>query len=563
MTTPSVSPDPGERPDADERASVPSAAADEPRPGWNRRAVLGTGLIVALFVGIGLFAAWTVTPGPDEEALARPTGADIVLQGGAPLSWDPAAISDGLSAQMTTQVYEGLTALDEAARVQPALARSWRLEDGGQRLVFELRDGLRFSDGSELTADDVRRSWLRIIDPQRPSPLSSLLDDVVGAAAYARGEVGADGVGLTADGRTLQIDFERPASYFPAVAASPTLAVVPEVVDEQSRGPDDGRAFVASGAYVPVAQGPDRVELERNERYWAGPAPTARITMVTDDGGRSNVDVFEDGAVDWTRIGGSDADWIRYDRYLGPQLRHTDEMAVDLLGFDAAEPPFDDPRLRRAVAMAVDWRRLAALDGEDDAPPTSIVPPGVAGRTATDYLLPYDPAAAREELAAAGHPGGAGLPSISLATYGVGHAEAIARELDRELGLDVNVELRSFEEHGLLLEYDTPDMWTLAWSADYPHAHDFLGLLLASDSSANMSGWNDRSFDELIDAAAATADPAEQERLYGEAQSLVREAAPLIPLDYGHSWWLSREGLRGGAISGVGLMRYAGLEWAR
>lgn len=531
-------------------------------PGARRRAVLGTGLLIALFVGIGLFAAWTVTPAPDEEALARPAGADVVLQGGVPLSWDPAAVSDGLSAQMIAQVYEGLTALDAAAHVQPALADSWRLEEDGQRLVFELRDGLRFSDGAELTAADVRRSWLRVIDPGRPSPLSSLLDDVVGAAAYARGEVAADAVGLAAEGRTLTVDFERAASYFPAVAASPTLAVVPEGVDAQSRGPSDGRAFVASGAYVPVIQAGDRIELERNERYWAGPAPTAHITVVTDDGGRSNVDVFEDGAVDWTRIGDSDADWIRYDRYLGPQLRHTDEMAVDLLGFDTSEPPFDDVRLRRAVAMAVDWRALAAIEGEDEAPPTSIVPPGVAGRTEADHLLPYDPAAARAELAAAGYPGGSGLAPVALATYGVGPAEAIADELERELGLEVDVEVRSFEEHGLLLEFDPPDMWTLAWSADYPHAHDFLGLLLASDSSANMSGWSDPAYDALIDAAAATADLAEQEHLYGQAQSLVRDAAPLIPLDYGHSWWLSREGLRGGGISGVGLLRYAGLEWA-
>ena len=89
--------------------------------------------------------------------------------------------------------------------------------------------------------------------------------------------------------------------------------------------------------------------------------------------GRSSVDIFEDEAVDWTRLARNDASWIRYDRYLGPQLRHTDEMAVQLLGFDALEPPFDDPLVRRAVAMAVDWRGLATLDGANGAPPTSIV----------------------------------------------------------------------------------------------------------------------------------------------------------------------------------------------
>lgn len=546
------------------RSETADPASPEPSHGRNRGAIVVTGLLIGLFVTIGLFAAWTVTPGPDEEALARPTGADVVVADGRPSSWDPAAVSDGTSAQVLGQVYEGLTVLDAGSRIRPALARSWQIEDGGRRLVFELREGLTFSDGSELRADDVRRSWLRVIDPAAPSPLSSLLDDVIGAAAYSRGEGSVQDVGLHAEGRTLTVELESAASYFPAVAASPTLAVVPPGVGDQTRGPDadSGGSFVASGAYVPVRQGADRIELERNERYWAGPAPVGRVTIVTDDGGRSEVDNFEDGAVDWTRIFTTDASWIRYDRYLGPQLRHADEMAVELLGFDTSEPPFDDPAVRRAVAMAVDWRALAEIDGTDQAPLTSVVPPGVVGRGEGDYLLEHDPEAARAELAVAGYPGGTGFPTVTLATYGVGRSEAIAAELAAELGIEVEVENRTFEDHGLLLELDTPDMWTLLWSADYPHAHDFLGLLLASDSSANFGAWHEPEYDALIEAASATGDAAEQERLYGEAQAIVREAAPLIPLDYGETWWLSREGLQGGQVSGAGTVRYADLAWA-
>jgi oligopeptide transport system substrate-binding protein len=237
-------------------------------------------------------------------------------------------------------------------------------------------------------------------------------------------------------------------------------------------------------------------------------------------------------------------------------------MSVALLGFDTTEPPFDDPRVRRALAMAVDWRGLAALDGDDGTAPTSVVPPGVTARGEGDYLLPHDPDGARVELAAAGFPGGSGFPTVTLMTYGAGPSEAIAASLGRELGLDVRVELRGFEEHGSLLEEDTPDMWTLAWSADYPHAHAFLGLLLESGSTANVGGWSDAGFDSLLEAAAATGDPAEQARLYAEAQAIVRDEAPVIPLDYGATWWLSREDLRGGRVSGVGLMRYADLAWA-
>ena len=540
----------------------PGAPVAEPPQGWTRRTVVGTALLVTLLVAVGLFAAWTVTPAPDDEALARPGDSDLVIAGGAPLSWDPAAVVDGTSAQVLAQVYEGLTVLDAASVVQPALAESWSLQDGGRSIVFQLRDGLAFSDGSPLSAEDVRRSWLRVIDPADPSPLSSVLDDVAGAAAYSRGIGSAEDVGLSAEGRSLRVDFERPSSFFPAIAAVPTLAVVPPDIESLAAGPAAGVEIAASGAYVPVEQELGQLRLRANEAYWAGAPAIDRITIVTDDGGRSNVDVFEDGAVDWTPILPSDSSWIRYDRRLGPQLRHSEDMAVGFLGFDTTEPPFDDAGVRRAVAMAVDWRRLAGLDGEGDPPPTSIVPPGIAARGSDDYLLPYDPGAARAELAAAGYPGGAGLPTLSLATYGVGPAAAIAAELERELGMQVSVENRPFEEHSLLLEADTPDMWTLSWSADYPHAHDFLGLLLRSGSSANMGGWSDTAYDALIDAAAATGDTSEQARLYDAAQTIVREQAPLIPLDYGSSWWLSADGLLGGQLSGVGIMRFADLAWS-
>jgi ABC-type transport system substrate-binding protein len=528
-------------------------------------------LLLVIMVAAGLAAAFMVTPQPDDETLQRPDESDVVLVAGPAASWDPAAISDSASAQMLSQVFEGLTVLDAASEVRPALAETWSVTDGGRRIEFLLRDGLTFSDGSLIDAEDVRRSWLRVLDPERPSPLASLLDDVAGAADFTRGTGSAEDVGIRADGRRLIVELEHPTAFFPAVAAVPTLAVVPEDIDTLARGPTVDTPFQASGAYVPLQETPSEVLLEANDAYWAGPPPTRRITVLTDLGERSEVDVFEDGAADWTRITTDDAAWIRYDAELGPQLRFGEEMVVEFLGFDTTSPPFDDAAVRRAVAMAVDWRRLydggtlsdgdtlPDASGQAGAPLTSIVPPGITGRGEGDYLPPHDPDAARAALAAAGYPEGEGVPPVTLATYGVGPASAVAHELERELGIDVTVEQWSFDDHGMILAEETPSMWTMAWSADFPHAHDFLGLLLRSDSTANVGRWSDPDYDALIEAAAATSDAVEQERLYAEAQTILRDEVPLIPLGYGSSWALSRDGLAGSDISGVGLVRYADL----
>jgi ABC-type transport system substrate-binding protein len=175
----------------------------------------------------------------------------------------------------------------------------------------------------------------------------------------------------------------------------------------------------------------------------------------------------------------------------------------------------------------------------------------------------HDPDAARAELAAAGYPGGQGFPTVAIATYGVGATDAIAHALRTGLGIEVEVEQRPFTQHSALLDRDPPPLWTLAWNADYPHAHDFLGLLLRSDSTNNVGAWSSPRFDALITEAASRRDPATQERLYGEAQDIVADEVPVVPLGYGGTWALSREGLLGAGVSGVGIVRYAGLAWDR
>jgi oligopeptide transport system substrate-binding protein len=470
-------------------------------------------------------------------------------------------MGDAQSASVLAQVWEGLTALDSEARVQPALAQHWEVSDGGHRLTFTLRPGITFSDGSPITADDVVASWLRIIDPVHPSPLSGLLTDVTGAAEYLAGQASAADVGITAVGDTVVVDFARPASWFPAAAASPTLAIVPSTLPDGAAGPILPEGLVVSGAYLPSAQDDSGFLLTANPHYWAGTPAIERIQQVTSlDAG--SVDAFQAGDVDFVNISSDDASWIRYDLTLGPQLRRADDLSVDYFGFDTTRAPFDDPRVRQAFAWAVDWDALVRLVDPDSIPATSIVPAGIEGRGTADFSPRYDPDAARQALADAGYPGGAGFPAVTLVTGGSEYEGAVLADIQRELGVTLAAEEMPFDEYSDRLDSDTPQMWSLGWSADYPHPNDFLGLLLETGSPSNPGRWSDPAFDAALDAAAATADAAEQEVHYGDAQRIVQDQVPVIPLQYGETWALSRDGLLGGSQSGMGIVRYAGLDWA-
>ena len=297
-------------------------------------------------VASGLVAAFMVTPRPDEEALARPDEADVVVAAGPPLSWDPAAIADSTSAQMLSQVFEGLTVLDADVAGPPGAGRDrGRSPTTAAGIEFVLRDG-----------PDLQRRHARSTPRTCAAPgcASSTLSDPARSRACST------------------------TSSVPP----PTRAARPRRGRRHpGRRPRLRVEFVASGGLLPGRGG--RAHAGRRARghrrpwprgpRWTAPSPPAAPTCrpgdvgggpaarptrptgpvrrrssasasLTDIGGRSEVDVFEDEAVDWTRISPDDAAWIRYDRELGPQLRAGDDMVVEFLGFDTTEPALRRPR---------------------------------------------------------------------------------------------------------------------------------------------------------------------------------------------------------------------------
>lgn len=384
-------------------AALTSATRSRP----NRRRL---GIVAAILVALsGLSVRATPAfPGDGGAAAARPESVRILI--GAPTTLDPAAQGDIGSAAVSAQLFEGLTAFDTQLQVRPALAGSWDLLDDGRRVVFHLRPNLTFSDGSPLTGADVVRSWMRLIDPAAPSPLVSLIADVEGALDFAHG-VSRDpaSVGLTASGLDVEVRLTRPATDFVAIVASPTFAVVPPRVGEDPAALLPA-GFVGSGAYVLKAATDQMSTLVANEHYWAGPPSIPTVELVHDIAGRSPVAAFEDGDLDLAGIFPFDATWIAYDKTLGPELRQGASLSLSYYGFDTTRPPFDDVLVRQAFAKAVDWRRLVSLVAAQTATvATSMVPPGVPGRSERDFLPTYDPDGARALLARAGYPGGSGF----------------------------------------------------------------------------------------------------------------------------------------------------------
>ena len=515
-------------------------------------------LTIALAVAAVVLLALGYTP--SQSALGQ-SDVDLRVLGAAPLNWDPARIGDATSATVVAQVFDGLTMLDPSNNVQPALASSWTVSDDGQHFDFSMRAGAKFSDGTAITAQDVVDSWFRLIDPSQPSPLVSLMSDVTGVNDYLAGKADRSGVGLHAQGDHVLVDLARPATYFVSVTSSPSLAVVPHSMFNSFSGANAPANPVVSGAYKPTSMTDTTLSLEGNASYWGGAPRLNKVEVVLDTGGQSPIDQFEAGQLDYTQIGQYDAAWAKFDPVLGPELRQTNDLDVQYYGFDTRTAPFNDSRVREAFAKAVDWDRIVTL--ADGDPAHSMVPPGMPNFDSTDYRPTYDPAGARDLLKQAGFDGGAGFPEVALTSIGFGYEAAVAAELEQQLGIKVDVELYEFGDLlSLQQSGQHAQFWNQVWSADYPHQHDYLGLLLETGSASNDGGWSNAAYDAEIAAAAASTDATVQKQHYAAAQTILRDEAPVVPVEAFRGWALSRNGLLGALPDGAGIMRYAGMTWS-
>ncbi len=524
-------------------------------------AALAVALAGAMVVGLWPSASVTVAP---VTVAAEPADTDVVtVLAGSPASLDPAYHGDLGSASFISQLFETLTAVDPTLEVRPALAESWTVEDEGRRVTFTLRPGLQFSDGTPLTADDVVHSWRRLFNPGNPSPLASLVADVVGARALLAGQTtDIETLGIRAEGdRTVVVDLERGGGDLPAIVSGAPFAIVSPATTAAEIVPTPG-SYVGSGAYVLERVDPDAFVLIANPRYWAGEPAIRTVRMLTTLDGGSPLDAFVEGTVDVTPISYLDAGWIAYDRELGPSLRSDADLSVTYYGFDTTRPPFDDVGVRRAFAQAVDWRRLALLDTPGSSvAATGMVPAGMPGAPEGDFMPPYDPAAARQLLADAGYPGGQGLGRISFIGSGGGYDQAIVTMLEENLGVTIDYATMDFAAYQDRLATDPPQLWSLSWIADYPGPNDFLGVLLGTGSTSNQGGWSSAPFDAAITDATSAADPTDATAAYARAMTILREDVPAVPVSYGTSFSLVRDGLKGASQTGTGILRLAGLAW--
>jgi len=492
---------------------------------------------------------------------------------GNPEFLDPNLISESSGTTIASQMFEGLlTVAVGNTPPEPACARSYEVSDDGRVYTFHLREGMVWSDGKPLNAHDFYYAWMRALTPKIGSKNAQQLWYIKGAQSFHTGKTtDANSVGVRViDDLTLEVELKNPASFFPDLLTYTAYAPVPrhaiEAHGKQWVRPEN---IVVNGPYIMTEWKPrDRIALQKNPRYWgAADVAIERSLILMSDDEAKNLRYYDTGMAHYIQPIGTEQ--VR----VGKRLSHADlridaQMCTYYYVFQMDTPPFDDPRVRRAINMAIDKERLTTHILASEQRPASNLVFDMFEAT-LGYKPPegdgFDPEGARRLLAEAGYLGGVGLPSVELIynTFEVHRliAEFFQRNLKENLGIEVTV--HNMEWKSLLKQVKAGkfQISRTSWCADFPHPLTFL-TIFHSKGENNYSGYHNPAYDALLDRIAAASDPRDQNVLMCAAEIALNRDLPIIPFYFYTRSYMIRPWIKGiePRWNDLHLLKYMRLE---
>ena len=512
-----------------------------------------------------------------DAAEAGSTGFTVQL-GPNPETLDPAlnAAVDGGNTLITIE--EPLLIIDENNEVQPGQAESYEVSDDGLTWTFHMRDGLKWSDGSDLTAADFEYSFKRLANPDTAAPYAETVVGMIDGYQDAIGNPDADGntttdpdwdalnVHASEDGKTLTVQLSYPCSYFDKlasfVATSPVQqATVEANGDSWCTEPD---TYVCNGPYMITEWTPsERIVLSKNP-YYVGGWDSSKIVSDT-----ITLLLLEDSSASYAAYNSGEAQLVKdvpTDEI--PSLTRAEDgghfyldeiMGTYYISLNDQEEPFTDVRVRKALSLAIDRDYVANTIMQGIyTPAAALVGPGIVDENG--YFMdnanggePYisdDYEANLEEakslLAEAGYPDGEGFPTITYSANDSGYHIPVAEYLQQawgELGITMNIDKVEWSSFIPMRRAGDYDISRNGWSMDYNDPSNMLDLFCSGNGN-NDGKYSNPDFDAAMEASKV-ADVAEHFAQLHKAEDILMEDMGCIPVAYYNEFWLQSSSLKG------------------
>ena len=521
------------------------------------------------------------------------TAGFTVQYGSNPETLDPALNSAIDGANTIITIFEPLLLINENNEVIGGQAESWEASEDGLTWTFTMRDGLKWSDGTDLTAKDFEYSFKRMVDPNTAAPYAETCLGMIDGFEEAAGFPDADGnptaepnpdalnVKASDDGKTLTIVLSYPCSYFDKMAAFATMSPVQQATVEANgdawcTSPD---TFVSNGPYMITDWTPsERIVLTKNPNYVGG-WDNSKIVSDT-----ITLLLLEDSSASYAAYNSGEAQLIKdvpTDEI--PSLTKAEDggdfyvdtiLGTYYVSLNLQRDAFKDAKVRKALSLAIDRDYVAntIMQGTYSAA-DSIVGPGIvdeSGYFHDNGNAPYisadyeaNLAEAKKLLEEAGYPNGEGYPTIEYSTNDAGYHVPLAEYLQQawgDLGITLTInkmEWSSFTPARRAGEYDVARN---GWVMDYNDPSNMLDLFCSGNGN-NDGKYSNPDFDAAIDASRV-ADSAEHFAQLHKAEDILMEDMGCLPIAYYNDYWLQSSSLKGTWHSPYGYwyLQYGYLE---
>ena len=494
---------------------------------------------------------------------AEPVQEIVYALANEPDGIDPGVTNNSFASPILNNVFEGLvTYSTEDGSLIPGEAEDWTISDDGTVYTFTLREGLKWSDGSDHTAKDYVYAMQRILDPNTGARyVDFLLGYVAGAAEYYEdNSIGFDTVGVKAlDDRTLEMTLIAPAPYWLDILTMWTFSPVQEatVAANGDRWTASADAYVTNGPFkmAEINLGESFVLVKNPYYYDAEEVNLEKVTFrfIPDLG--TSLMAYENGNIDgMSSIPSADMPRLKAE---DAGVVMTPSYGTVWYDFNCAKAPFDNVLVRKAFSMAVDRTAIIEDVVQIEADPAySFMAPGyvIDGEdlmdTASDNDISdeADIEGAQAALAEAGYPNGEGFPEITLSYYSnetVGKVvEALARQLQDALNISIKISNADwavyYDEH-VAGNYD---IGAMGWSGDYVHPMTFLQIFTTGDANNNVF-YSNAEYDALVKQAANMTDAEEAFEVMREAEAIAAAEYPVLPLYYKANTMLMHDNIEG------------------
>ena len=500
-------------------------------------------------------------------------------------SIDPALNTTNDGANYLTYLFDNLLRIDKEGKVAPSLAEKYEVSEDGLTWTFHLRDGLKWSDGSDLTANDFVYSWQRMIDPEVAAPYAEITLGMLEGYEEAIGKPDADGnptidpdvtkLGVEAtDDKTLVVRMSSPTPYFDKLATFAALSPVKkDVVDANPDGWTlDPKTYISSGPFkLTEWKSGSYLMLEKNENYWNKDAVKLdgiKCLLMQDQ--NAAFSAYESGdALMIKDIPTQEITTLqkRSDYHLDPQL------GTYFIDLNNTLDEFKDARVRQALSLALDRKYISeTITAGTYTPASGFVSAGTSdwdGSLWADNIT--DPsvyinvddfagnlAKAKELLAEAGHPNGEGLPTLTYSTNDSAYHKKIAEYLQqawKELGVNVEVNIVEWKSFTPQRRSGNYQIARDGWVMDYNDPSNILQLTQTGNGN-NSSKYSNPEYDALLEKAAKEVDPQTRFGYFHQAEEMLMRDMGVTPLLYYNEMYLQSDKVKDSYHTADGIYHF-------